>query len=259
MSRLPYLREVIVGVDYDAIGYNFAVFNQDWQDRQYYPYTGQLYHDGTLQRLLAQSAFFRSNRDLSVLFSGARSAPRVPNPILPIGNGEASTPEGCRKRAKEPSEVKFRDSLIEENSGYLREMTLLGERYGVSILFLNAPKSACYREAYSRRTMATGRAAILKALGPQAGQFQDYLNDSRFSKDDFLDDDHLNQASARKLMDDLALISSEGSSRLEKGRGAVGKLYSPLHRLSVTRSLVPPYQSIRRAPREPMGRTVTWT
>jgi len=207
-----------VSTDYDAIGYNFSVFNQDWQDRQYYPYTGRLYHDGALQRLLAQSAFFRSNRDLSVLFSGARSVPDLPNPILPVGTGPASTAEGCRKRAKEHSEMKFRQSLIEENSGYLREMTLLSERYGVSILFLNAPKSVCYREAYSRVTMATGRAAILRALGPRAELFHDYFSDGRFSEDDFLDDDHLNQTGARRLLDDLALVSGEGSSHFERRR-----------------------------------------
>jgi hypothetical protein len=83
-------------------------------------------------------------------------------------------------------------------------MALLGERHRVAIHFLNAPKDACYREAYAPATRTKGVAAILKALGPRSGQFLDYFDDRRFSGDDFLDSDHLSYEGAVKLMQDLA-------------------------------------------------------
>jgi hypothetical protein len=203
LPRLPRLREVVVAADYDAVGYNLSVFNQEWQDRQYYPYTGELYHDGSLQRLLAKSSFFRNNRDLSVVFSHAQPNTRDSNPILPADGRVASTPEGCGKRAKEHSEVKFRRSLIVENIDYLQRIVALGLRQNVTIHFLNTPKSDCYRTNYSEATRRIGREAILRALGPRGDEFHDYFDDGRFLGEDFLDDDHLSLLGAQKLMKDL--------------------------------------------------------
>lgn len=204
VPKLPRLREVIVALDYDAVGYNISVFNQDWQDRQYYRYTGQLYRDGTLPRLLARSAFFRANRDIGALFSKPQPEGGRPNPILPVVGGLDSTPEGCRLRAKEHSEVKFDERLIDENIGYLRAIVALGSRRQISIHFLNPPKRDCYRAGYSAATRRDGLKAIGTALGRDGASFHDFF-EADFSDDDFRDHDHLTPAGSRKLMGQLAL------------------------------------------------------
>ena len=205
MPMLPRLREVIVALDYDAVGYNFSVFNQDWQDRQYFPYTGELYHDGTVQRLMAKSAFFRANRDLGVLLSSGSSSARASNPILPVTARATSGPGGCRERAKEHSEVKFREGLIDENVDYLRKIAALGVHYKVGVHFLNTPKSDCYRANYSGATRRRGGVANARVLGARRDGFYDYFDEGAFAPDDFVDDDHLSPAGAGKVMRDLAV------------------------------------------------------
>jgi hypothetical protein len=124
LPRLPYFREVLISVDDDAMGYNLSEFGQDWQDRQYARYAGRLYHDGVLARWLADSAFLRLNGDLGAL----RSAP-LPR-VLPFDS--SATPEGCRERPREHSEVKFRPDLIAENHGFLREIVELCRMRGLT-------------------------------------------------------------------------------------------------------------------------------
>lgn len=211
LPRLPRLREAVVALDYDAVGYNFSVFNQDWQDRQYYPYTQELYHDGAVQRLLAKSAFFRANRDLRALFVRGAVAPMT-NPVLPVTGSMTSGPEACRKRAKEHSEVKFREELIGQNADYLQRIVALANHYNIDVHFLNTPKAACYRENYSAVTRQTGEAAIARALGAQKAKFHDYFEEPTLSEDDFLDDDHLSPAGSAKIMRDLAARTAASSS-----------------------------------------------
>jgi len=196
LPRLPHLREVLVSVDYDAIGYNLSEFGQNWQDPQYAQYTGRLYHDGVLARWLASSAFFRVNRDLGAL----RSVP--PPPVLPFDS--SATPEGCRERAREHSEVKFRSDLIAENQGFLREIVDLCRVWLLDLHVVNLPKASCYVESYAPRTRAAGSAAIRSALAGREDLFYDYFADPRFGSGDFLDYDHLSPTGARKVLADLA-------------------------------------------------------
>ena len=105
---------------------------------------------------MAESAFFRANRDLSALFSSPQPVARDLNPVLPVSGGAASTPDACRKRAREHSEVKFRETLNEENAGYLQRIVALGTRHQIIIHFLNTPKADCYRAGYSESTRQAG-------------------------------------------------------------------------------------------------------
>lgn len=204
LPRLPRLRDVVVGLDYDAMGYNLSVFNQDWQDRQYYPYTGALYHDGTVSRLLARSGFFRANRDLLFLAPAPAPTASAQGPVLPLASGRLPAEEGCRRRAREHSVIKFRRSLIGENSAWLRDIAALARERGVAVYFVNTPKAACYRAAYAETTRHEGRATILAALGAGSGTFHDYFDDDRFGPEDFTDPDHLTFEAGGRLMGILA-------------------------------------------------------
>jgi hypothetical protein len=203
LPRLPRLREVIVQLDYDTIGYDLASGGQDWMDRQYFPYTGQLDRDGLMPRLLARSSFMRANRDLSHVLRFLAAPPPADAGLLPLGLDPRRRvdPEECRRRALEHSRVKFNAFLVPQNERVLEDFARLGPESGVQFVFVNTPKAGCYVEAYDPATRELGRRVIGEATARLRLRFVDLFGAPGFDDaEDFVDFDHLSSAGAEKVM-----------------------------------------------------------
>ena len=57
IDSMPNLKYVIIELEYHSLGYNISKFNQDWKDRQYFPYTKELYNKSFANILMAKSNF----------------------------------------------------------------------------------------------------------------------------------------------------------------------------------------------------------
>ncbi|MBI5625211.1 MAG: hypothetical protein HY924_15645 [Elusimicrobia bacterium] len=204
VGRMPRLKVIIIGVDYHLLGYDLKGSNQDFLDRQYYPYIDSLYDNGFSNRLMAKSRFLRSNRDFRQLFAPpARQAVGEPSSadVVPVSDGKL-TRDGCRKRAAEHTKIGFDDRLMSKNASLLREMAESGKRARVSVLFVTLPKTRCYREFADGGNIPGARKLLYDVLRPEEGRhvlYLDYYEDQRFVDGDFKDYDHMNEAGRAKF------------------------------------------------------------
>src|SRR4030095_13653234 len=101
----PKLKTVLLGLDYDLLGYNFSMEKQAWKDRQYYPFTGKLYDSSWTNYLAAKSSFIRLNRDMRYLFqlpdTGSHVMSKAWN-FIPV-DSTGITKSGAIRRAHEHS------------------------------------------------------------------------------------------------------------------------------------------------------------
>lgn len=197
----PKLKKVILGCDYDLLGYNYKIANQIWKDRQYYPYTGVLYDNSFSNVLMARSNFFRANRELKYLFksTGRQQGGRNEIRFIPMAMGELSI-DDCEQRAFEHSFVKYDGKLVTENIAYLKEIANWCNEYKVELLIINPPKRKCYWDAYNQEIVEPN-AILLRQLSQEYGfGYLDFYMHKEFTNGDFVDYDHLNNNGVKKLI-----------------------------------------------------------
>jgi hypothetical protein len=200
LPQMTSLRIIVLGLDYDLLGYDLEVANEMWRDRQYYPYTHMLYKDGYGDQLVASSSFFRTNRDFMVLLQGKSSTKNADQLVVSPLDGAS-----CMERAREHSVYKFKSGLIEKNLDYLQQLIFLCVDRGIRLILLETPKQDCYNANYCQETKNVAIAKIRELMQKNNMNFYDYSSDSTFDAGDFIDADHLNEAGAKKLIGRLQL------------------------------------------------------
>jgi len=187
------LKFILIGVDYDLLGYNYKTANTIWKDRHYYNSTGELYDSTYINKLLAKSNFFNANRDFSKLFM--HNIKKSNNHVIPKLTSNTS----CHKRAKEHSQIKFDTELIDENLTYLNEITQTILKENINFIFITTPKSKCYRDNYLNENMLKCKDILNNFCNVNNINYYDFFDDSVFSNSDFADYDHLNEKGTKKL------------------------------------------------------------
>jgi hypothetical protein len=219
LTMMPNLNTIVYVLDYEQMGYNFSTENQEWKDRQYFPYTNKLYEDTKLQRFLTQSNFYRANRDMGFLFDKTKQ--RTFEMILSDHNTFRSTAAiplktsmsslACKKRAIELSVVKWDEKLITENAGYVEEIIKLCHSYDIKLILLNTPKATCFYKYFNAETERLGKDRINEICASQNTHYFDYYGDISFESY-FQDPDHLNDQGAKfliqRLREDINKIKS---------------------------------------------------
>jgi hypothetical protein len=196
IPQAPQLKTIILGLDADLMGYDLVVANERWKDRQYYPYTHELYCDSWSDRIMASSAFFRANRDFRTLkTSGAAASAN----FIPPAAGRMLSKEGA-DRAREHSVYKFSKTLISRNTQIMDSICALCNRHKLTLILLSTPKQKCYNENYDQQTRTLATEAIQELTGRQSLRFYNYSEDPRFDESDFADADHLNPKGAHKMI-----------------------------------------------------------
>ena len=198
------LKVVYVGLDYDLIGYNQSKSGQEYIDRQYYKYTGELYNNTPTNRAMSSSAFFRSNRDLAYLFAKKvkdTGEEEVGN-FIPLTSNKGN-PEECKKRAEEHTLLKFKQANISENLQYLEKIVALCQLHHVALVFINPPKTDCYRQYSNLQTVTTAKSTINTFLLAHPATYRDFYADTTFHDSMFADFDHLNPTGVALLISKL--------------------------------------------------------
>ena len=188
-----HLKQVIIGLDYDLLGYNFKIANTMWLDRLYYPVTGKLSDNSYGSILMAKSNFFRANRDFSKL-TFLNSNLNSKNKAL---NFLDYSP--CDRRAKEHSETKFDKSLLHENVKLLESIYFLCKEHNIRLTLINLPKATCYYEFYNKDLVSTAQTIIREFSKDKDVVFYDLWKSDEFNDEMFSDNDHLNEDGAKKF------------------------------------------------------------
>ncbi len=197
MHEIPGLKMIIAGIDEDLIGYNQHVFHVEYGDRAFYKYTGEIYSDSRLDKLLASSNFFRANRDPAYLFGrNSNQEEERPAPFI-------LSEESCRQRAAEHSEIRFDLRLIPENTGYLREIASISDTSDIKMVWFIPPKTGCYLKYRNGENAGRGM-KIIKEISKEKNILLIDMNEEKIYADSlFSDSDHLNEEGARQCFEDL--------------------------------------------------------
>lgn len=222
IPKSPNLKKIYLGLDYDLIGYNQCKSGQEYIDREYFPYTGELYNNTMTNRAMSMSNFFRSNRDIAYLFK--KPEEKKPLNFIPV----ASTPVAesndtaakeiaaqvvvphkthdpfmCRKRAEEHSLLKFKQKNIPENLDYLNRIVQLCSKHNIQLILFDPPKTDCYRANCSKENVALAKQLIDSFAIANKTPYLDFYTDTTFNDDMFVDYDHLNMTGVKILSDKL--------------------------------------------------------
>ncbi len=115
LPQLQNVKNIYWGLDYETMGQNLSLSGLAIDDRQLFKYTDTLYQDSYENLLMAKSSFFRANRDISFLYARQDYSGK----ILFIPPTNKSNMEDCRKRALEHSRIRFKKTVIKENTQLL--------------------------------------------------------------------------------------------------------------------------------------------
>lgn len=209
------IKQVILCLDFDALGYNQVLSGEGYIDKQYYKYLDTLYDDSFTNRLMGSSSFFRSNRDISFLFQEPQVSVLVKTkggnakglPYVPVGNG-ALNDEDCKGRAIEHSAIKFKKELVGENLSYLENIATLCNTNHINLVIITTPKMQCYCDHSNKENIELAKNEIREHLMKfdVFSNYHDFYNDTSFVAADFVDYDHLNQNGVKKLYQKLNAI-----------------------------------------------------
>lgn len=227
--KSPNLKRIYMGLDYDLLGYNQTKNGEEYLDRAYYPYTGEMYNDNITNRLMSKSGFFRANRDMAYLFS-ANKAPKELNfiPVTANASSSAQSPvvakdtapsvavvtaatvphkpmdeRMCRKRAQEHTLLKYKEKYIAENMLYLKKIIETCKQHKIELVFFNPPKTECYMSGSYKANVDKAKQTIDSFMVANHATYLDFYGSPLFNDNMFVDFDHLNQAGTLLLNDTL--------------------------------------------------------
>ncbi len=235
IPKSPALKKIYLGLDYDLIGYNQTKSGQEYIDREYYEFTGELYNNTLTNRLMSRSIFFRSNRDIAYLFKRNKGEKEELN-FIPVANKPVEeekkvvdqatnnrlvdtsatlktetllshktfNPFMCRKRAEEHSLLKFKQKNIPENLEYLNRIVQLCKQHNIELVFFDPPKTECYKSGCSKTNVELAKHTIDSFATANKIPYVDFYNDTTFNNDMFVDYDHLNLVGVKILSDKLS-------------------------------------------------------
>lgn len=225
IPKSPALKKIYLGLDYDLIGYNQTKSGQEYIDREYYEFTGELYNNTMANRLMSQSNFFRSNRDIAYLFKRNKEEKKELN-FIPVTSSPVATtidtftlskqetatplphktidPFLCRKRAEEHSLLKFKKKNIPENLEFLNRIVQLCKQHNIELVLFDPPKTECYISSCSITNIELAKHAIDSFAKANSVTYLDFYTDTTFNDDMFVDYDHLNVVGVKILSDKLS-------------------------------------------------------
>ena len=198
------IKKIMLGLDYDIIGYNQVLSGQDYIDKQYYKYVDTLYEYSAINCAISSLSFFRANRDISFLFK--KPVPEENKPeinFIPLTTAKNLNAEDCKNRAMEHTAIKFNKALIAENSQLLEKLIALCKTKKIELILLNLPKSNCYRSYSNAENIQLGKNKIIELLQKHQLIYYDLYDDTGFFDDDFTDYDHLNEKGIKKVYQKL--------------------------------------------------------
>lgn len=201
-NEIPHLKTLCIGVDEELLGYNQTKFKLEYINRSLYKYTDTLDDDSPVNRLLAGSNFFRTNRDISYLFN-LRNQPSDLKPMLHGFFRQGDQIQQCKERAKENTFSRFSGDLIQDNISLLKQILQTARIHGDNVILFTTPKSPCYNSFRNTRAIESSRIAMRKFVEEE---HTFYLNGNdlfRFPDSLFRDADHLNMHGAKIFLDSL--------------------------------------------------------
>jgi hypothetical protein len=206
IDKQPNLKTVLMELEYHSLGFSFSKFNQNWKERQYFPFTNYLSDSSLTNYILAKSNFFRSNRDINFLinkikplkshkaYTANEDKNYLNNSLIPLVKMDKNDKIDCVKRAIEHTKIKYNKSIVKDNEIILNNVIDLCENNKINLMFINTPKKKCYVKEYlSCENINQDKERIYNIVNKSNINYLDFLEQNFFTENSFRDADHLNQ------------------------------------------------------------------
>jgi hypothetical protein len=207
LDRLPHLRGVIFTVSYFSFYYELNEIPEGWRDYFYYRYFGIRHPalDLTDPKAYSYAALYTRDFINAMVFSRLNEKEEFgdirPNGwkcvSAPADSFAVSDSTGRRNALFHTSLIRM-DNL-EKNLRYLRELIAELRKRDIRVCFVTSPVYKTY-SAYLDPSILQMNRTVLRGLCSETGATElDYMDDVRFVKTDFSDNDHLNSTGAEKF------------------------------------------------------------
>jgi hypothetical protein len=207
LDRLPSLKSVIITVSYFSLFYEMNDLPEGWREFFYYRYFGIRHPslDLTDPRIFSYTALYTRDFITAMLVSKVDSINEFGD-IQPSGWKKVTAPADSFAISDSTGQklAMFHHSLIRmqnlnPNLHYLREMLSELRKRNIRVCFVMTPVYPAYSDHLHPFIIRANRSVIQELSREYGAVFLDYLNDVRFRKSDFADNDHLNDAGAKKF------------------------------------------------------------
>ena len=207
LGQLPHLRCVIITISYFSLFYELKDIPEGWRGYFYYRYFGLRYPslDFTDPKIFSYTALYTRDFISAMMFSKLNNRDEFGDIQ---SNGWKKVPAPADSTAISDSTGRehalFHNSLIRmknlmANVGYLRELLAELHKRNIPVCFVTTPVYQTYSKYLSPFIIQANRTIIGGLCREFSAGYFDYLNDPRFLKSDFSDNDHLNIAGAEKF------------------------------------------------------------
>lgn len=209
IKRLPKLKVIVLSLSYFSFEYRLYGNEDDYREF-YYPYFYGIAGDGGIASWLDVRRFFwlaglgpdltkkilfeNYNRNLEneVSTDGWFNTEKSNYPHNPISDAAGKARADYHTSTIKPS-------LTRVNIAAIETLVALAKDHGVRMALVRPPAFATYT-TYLNKSAEKRFDDNVKGLEERLGlRFVDYLRDTRFGRDDYYDNDHLNSRGAEKL------------------------------------------------------------
>jgi hypothetical protein len=206
LTQLPKLKLVIIECDYMAFNYSLSKVKEDWRTSSYYRFWGvksdnwdpfqirnysiiSLYTNSLVKEIIKKG--FDTNLAVDLNYNGWRK--------ITVSKNDDRISEQLGK-----ARVLLYDTIMANNHDngrirkYLENMLDELNRRKIKAALITMPVYSTYSKFCNADILNKNRSYIDSLCNKYGCTYNDYFKDSRFSKDDFYDNDHLNLLGAEK-------------------------------------------------------------
>ncbi|MCX6245118.1 MAG: hypothetical protein NTU98_10485 [Bacteroidetes bacterium] len=207
LDRLPHLRAVILDVSYFSLFYELNELPESWRDYFYYRYFGIRYPSLDLSdpKAFTYTALYTRDFINAVMFSKVNEKEefgdiqsngwkKVPAPVDSLAISDST---GHKNALFHRTLVRM--EYLQKNLRYLRELLTELKKRNIRICFVTTPLYKTYSAYLDPAVLQMNRTILTGLCGEYDAVYLNYMNDLRFLKSDFSDNDHLNIAGAEKF------------------------------------------------------------
>ncbi|MCX5660567.1 MAG: hypothetical protein NTW19_12710 [Planctomycetota bacterium] len=192
--RMPNLKRVIIEISFFTWEYSMEN-NPEWWRRDLYNFAFHIppYHPGWDLRNHSRLAAFGYER---VLLRQAS-----PNPFRPDGWQPTTSPfqPGSGKNKADLYLQIRREAWAPINEGLVVDLVRDLAKRGVEVVLVQMPAHESYRKELQPEADLKTKESTRRVIEKTGVRFLDYLADPRFTIDDFVDGDHINEQGSRKF------------------------------------------------------------
>jgi hypothetical protein len=204
VDSMPNLKLVIFGISYHALEYRLMNSVERWRSDFYSLVYRIPAEDGEGRFKLANYSYialYTPKEALRLATGGLlgaaeREAQRNLTPVV-VTQGEVS--ESFGKARVQLHEGQMRQGDMDANVAALQRVCELLKQRNVSIVFITVPVHQTYYDQINATSYQRMQATMKRISERWGVPYFNYLRDSRFKKDDFVNSDHLNREGAEKF------------------------------------------------------------